>query len=111
MFQTKNSSPRRIAIIISVCIAIVAAISCYFLQKMFLNVFLIFIIISIFSFFCIDYFFQKFIFKKLQLVYKFISKEQQKDKNFLYTNQIFNTETLDKVVDDLEDLEKRKMKI
>ncbi len=108
MFQNKNSSPRRIALIISISIAIVAFACCLFLKIRINYALLVFIIICIFSFFCIDYFFQKFIFKKLQLVYKFISIEQQKEKNFLYTNQIFNTETLDKVIDDLEDLEKKR---
>lgn len=112
MFKRKNVSPVRLALIVSLCIALVSSVMALFYTVHFLFVAIHFLCVGIFSYLLIHYVLQEFIYRKVKLIYKFIATTKATQREEFYNQEILPQKSLDEVKEDVQQwAEDRKVEI
>ncbi len=102
VLKQKNVSPVRLAFFVALAISLVAALLALFVSGKVLEVLLIFLCIGIFSYLLIQYVLQEFIYRKVKLIYKFISTTKATPREEFYNQEILPQKSLDEVKEDVE---------
>jgi two-component system, OmpR family, phosphate regulon sensor histidine kinase PhoR len=98
----KNLSPRQIASINAASISLLVSIANYIFLRDLLIAFLTFSILFLICYFLIFYFLQRFIYRRIKLIYKFIYQTKASRKEEVYYKYILPQKSIDEVSEDVE---------
>jgi len=102
MLDTKNLSPRQLAAFTALVLSIPISVGIWILENNWLVAAISFVLISTGSYFLIFYIFQRFIYRKLKLIYKFIYSTKASKKQEMYYKHILPQKSIDEVRQDVE---------
>ena len=90
------------ALLVSLAIALVAALLTLFFSASIQQIVVSFVCVGIFSYLLIHYVLQEFIYRKVKLIYKFISTTKATPREEFYHQEILPQKSLDEVKEDVE---------
>jgi len=102
MFTAKNISPRRLSLFISLTLSVPIALGFYFFEKNWLVTAVCFIVVFLGSYGLISFTLERFIYRKIKLIYKFISQTKASRKEEMYYKYILPQKSIDEVREDVE---------
>ncbi|MCW3074173.1 MAG: histidine kinase [Flaviaesturariibacter sp.] len=102
MFQTKNLSPRQLALFTAVVLSIPIGCGFLVLGHSWKEGLISFLIILAGSYFLILFIIQQFIYRKIKLIYKFIYQTKASKKQETYYKYILPQKSIDEVREDVE---------
>ncbi len=102
MLIKKNSSPTYISILTGLLIAIVSGLVVWLASSNLLYAALAFLLLFVFSSFIIYSVLNNFIYRKIKLIYKFISQTKATKREEFYASELLPQKTLDEVNEDVE---------
>jgi two-component system phosphate regulon sensor histidine kinase PhoR len=101
MFNTKNPSPKQLSLFTALVLSIPIGAGIYFIQPGMIAVYA-FILIFAGSFWLIQFTLQRFIYRKLKLIYKFIHQTKATKREETYYKYILPQKGIDDVREDVE---------
>lgn len=102
MFAKKNFSPQQAALVSSLPIALLAALSVYGYSEMWLPSLVFFCILWLVAYLIIFYTVKRFIYRKIKLIYKLIYQTKASKKEEFYFKNILPQKTISEVSEDVE---------
>jgi two-component system phosphate regulon sensor histidine kinase PhoR len=102
MFSPKNISPKQIAVFTALVLAIPECILVFIVEKSWIWTFASFLLIFTGSYFLIYFMMERFIYRKIKLIYKFIYKTKASKREETYYKYILPQKSIDEVKDDVE---------
>jgi two-component system phosphate regulon sensor histidine kinase PhoR len=102
MFQTKNLSPRQLALFTAVVLSIPIGCGFLVLGHSWKEGLISFLIVLTGSYFLIFFIIQQFIYRKIKLIYKFIYQTKASKKQETYYKYILPQKSIDEVREDVE---------
>jgi two-component system, OmpR family, phosphate regulon sensor histidine kinase PhoR len=102
MFSLKNISPKQIALISALVLALPESLLVYIVEKKWLWAAISFIIFFIGSYVLILFMLEKFIYRKIKLIYKFIYKTKATKREETYYKYVLPQKSIDDVREDVE---------
>ncbi len=112
MFKSKNLSPVTLALFISSVIATLSALFLFFFTQNIQNTLITFACIGIVSYLMVYYVIERFIYRKIKLIYKFISQTKATKREEFFANELLPQKTIEEVGDEVAKwAEERKVEI
>jgi len=112
MFSAKNFSPRQISFFTALALAIPVSLLVYLYEKNWQLVLVSFLVLLICGYFLISFVMERFIYRKIKLIYKFIYQTKATRREETYYKYILPQKSIDEVRQDVEDwAEKRNEEI
>ena len=102
MLITKNVSPQKLSFLTALLIAIPISIGYYFLHPDWFITFVVFVLVLLGSHFLIQFTMERFIFRKIKLIYKFIYQTKATKREETYYKYILPKKSIDEVRIDVE---------
>lgn len=102
MLKDKNFTPKQLAGLTSVILAIPIGAGILYLQRDWIEAIVSFVLILTGSYFLILFIFQQFIYRKIKLIYKFIYQTKASKKQEMYYKYILPQKSIDEVRQDVE---------
>lgn len=102
MFSTKNTSPKQLSVFIALVLAIPESILVMIVEKSWWWAAGSFVVIFIGSYFLISFMLERFIYRKIKLIYKFINKTKATKREETYYKYILPQKGIDEVREDVE---------
>ncbi|WP_447642829.1 MULTISPECIES: sensor histidine kinase [Chitinophagaceae] len=102
MFGTKNLSPNQIYLLSALTIASVCIIPIAFLDHDWRVILVSYLLIFLFCYFFVKQIFDRFIYRKIKLIYKFINNTKAGKKEEMYNRYILPQKTMEEVSMDVE---------
>lgn len=102
MFTSKNITPKQLAIFLAFAISFSCGILIFIFTEKIKLALLGLITIYAISYLSIDYAINQFIYRKIKLIYKFISQTKATQREEFYANEILPQKTLENVNEDVE---------
>ena len=102
MFTTKNLSPRQLSAFTAIVLAVPVSILVYLVEQNWLWAVASFIILSLGAFLLISFILERFIYRKIKLVYKFINRTKATRKEETYYKYVLPQKSIDEVREDVE---------
>ncbi|MBS1933409.1 MAG: sensor histidine kinase [Bacteroidetes bacterium] len=102
MFSTKNLSPRQLAAFTAVLLAVPVSIGAYFLSGNWVGAVSSLLIFFLISYVLILFTLEKFIYRKIKLIYKLIYQTKATKKEEVYFKYILPQKSIDEVREDVE---------
>lgn len=102
MFSTKNLSPRQLSAFTAFVLAGPVSILVYLVEHSWLWALSAFIIISLGAYLLISFILERFIYRKIKLVYKFINRTKATKKEETYYKYVLPQKSIDEVREDVE---------
>ena len=102
MFITKNVSPQKLSFITALLIAIPISIGYYFLHPDWFITLIVLLLVLFGSHFLIQFTMERFIFRKIKLIYKFIYQTKASKREETYYKYILPKKSIDEVRIDVE---------
>lgn len=100
--NTKNTTPRQIALLIAFFLAMPESILVYFFHRGWVWALSSFVFVFLVSYGLISLVLERFIYRKIKLIYKFINKTKATKKEETYYNYILPRKSIDEVRMDVE---------
>jgi two-component system, OmpR family, phosphate regulon sensor histidine kinase PhoR len=102
MLSAKNISPKQIALVTAFVLAISESLLIYIIEKKWLWGVVSFVIFFTGSYFLISFMMERFIYRKIKLIYKFIYKTKATKKEETYFKYLLPQKSIDEVREDVE---------
>lgn len=102
MFDPKNLSPRSLSFYTALALAVPISIVLYFIDFNWKTSVLFFIIVLLGGYFLISYVLERFIYRKIKLIYKFIYQKKATHREETYYKYILPPKSIDEVAEDVE---------
>lgn len=102
MLSEKNPSPRQLSALTALALAVPIATGIYILQKNWIEAIIVFAVIFIGSYALIYFILERFIYRKIKLIYKFIYQTKATKKEEVYYKYILPKKSIDEVGEDVE---------
>src|SRR6218665_2334884 len=102
MLSTKSFSPQQLAGITSLGIALPVAAGFFFVKPIWWVPVIAFFVVGTGSYLLILYTLQRFIYRKIKLIYKFIYQTKASKREEFYYKSILPQKSIDEVKDDVE---------
>ncbi len=102
MFSIKNITPRQVSFLTALALAVPVSILVFLIEKTWLPVLVSFFIILAGGYFLISYVLERFIYRKIKLIYKFIYKTKATPKEETYYKYLLPQKSIDEVREDVE---------
>ena len=102
MFSTKNISPRQLSAFTALVLSVPVSFLIYFIEKSWLWAVGSFLIISGGAYLLISYVLERFIYRKIKLIYKFIYQTKATKKEETYYKYVLPQKSIDEVREDVE---------
>lgn len=99
---SKNFSSQQAAVITAVPIGVLGSLAVYFYSELWLESLIFFICITLFSYLLINYTVQRFIYRKIKLIYKLIYQTKASKKEEFYFKTILPQKSIEEVNADVE---------
>lgn len=103
MFSTKNTSPKQLSAFIALVLAIPESILVLIVEKTWWWAAGSFVVIFVGSYFLISFMLERFIYRKIKLIYKFINKTKATRREETYYKYILPQKGIDEVREDVEE--------
>ena len=103
MLNTKNISPRRLSALTALLLSVPISLGIYVLHRSWQVLLVSFIIIFIGSYGLISFTLERFIYRKIKLIYKFIYQTKASKKEETYYQYILPQKSIDEVREDVEE--------
>ena len=103
MLNTKNVSPRRLSALTALLLSVPISLGIYILHRSWQVLVVSFIIIFIGSYGLISFTLERFIYRKIKLIYKFIYQTKASKKEETYYQYILPQKSIDEVREDVEE--------
>jgi two-component system phosphate regulon sensor histidine kinase PhoR len=112
MFNSKNLSPARLAFFISLIITLLVSMFLFFFTRNLQDILITFAVVGIVSYLLIYYVIERFIYRKIKLIYKFISQTKATKREEYFANELLPQKTIEEVRDEVTKwAEERKVEI
>lgn len=112
MLKTKNLSPKQLSAYTALALSIPIGITLYIVAKNWWIAVIALIVIALGSYLLISYTLERFIYRKIKLIYKFIYQTKATKKEEMYNKYILPKKSIDEVREDVEKwAEQRKLEI
>ncbi len=98
----KNLSPNQLSAITSVILSVPVGAAFFFISKSWIATSLSALIIFLFSYFLIHAVLERFIYRKIKLIYKFINQQKASKKEEMYYKYLLPERSIDEVRQDVE---------
>lgn len=108
MLQAKNLSPNQLSALIALALSIPIAMGIFLITFNAKVSLISFVVIWVGSYALIRFSFEKFIYRKIKLIYKLINQTKATRKEEIYFKYILPQKNIDEVRDDVEDWMKKK---
>src|SRR3954470_10387969 len=102
MLQTKNLSPQQLSLYTASILTVTITLGYYFMHPKWWVALIVFAIVFIGSFLLIQYTLEKFIYRKIKLIYKFIYQTKASRREETYYKYILPQKSIDEVREDVE---------
>ena len=102
MFSTKNISPRQLAFFSAVALSVPISLLIFFIDKNWKAAIISVVLIFAGSFFLFSFVLEKFIYRKIKLIYKFIYQTKATKKEETYYKYLLPKKSIDEVGEDVE---------
>ncbi|MFT3902562.1 MAG: HAMP domain-containing sensor histidine kinase [Niabella sp.] len=102
MFDPKNLSPKSLSFYTALALAIFITVIVYIIEPRWLQAIILFIVILSVSYFLIAYVLERFIYRKIKLIYKFIYQTKATRREETYYKYILPRKSIDEVAEDVE---------
>ena len=102
MLDKKNFSPRQLSVLTALILAVPISLWIFFLKPAWQEALISFAVIFSASYFLILFIFQRFIYRKIKLIYKFIYQTKASKKEEMYYKYILPQKSMDEVRADVE---------
>lgn len=102
MLNKKNFSPRELSALTALILSVLISLWIFFLKPAWQEAAISFAIIFSGSYFLILFIFQRFIYRKIKLIYKFIYQTKASKKEEMYYKYILPQKSMDEVREDVE---------
>lgn len=112
MFSAKNISPRQISFFTALALAVPSGLLVFIYEKRWLPVVVSFFVILVGGYLLISFVMERFIYRKIKLIYKFIYQTKATKREETYYKYILPQKSIDEVREDVEEwAEKRNEEI
>jgi two-component system phosphate regulon sensor histidine kinase PhoR len=101
MIYSKNLSPNKLALFISSVITTLAALFLFFFTGNLQSTLIMFACIGIVSYLLVYYVIERFIYRKIKLIYKFISQTKATKREEYFANELLPQKTIEEVRDEV----------
>ncbi len=102
MLNQKNLSPTHYALIVSLIISLSVSIICFFFNLTLIQLLILFISMGVITYFLIRYILDKFIYRKIKIIYKLISNTKATQREEFFNNEILPPKTIEEVQEEVE---------
>ncbi|MBV9962460.1 MAG: sensor histidine kinase [Parafilimonas sp.] len=102
MFKTKNLSPDRLSFFTALCLSTPISIAFYVISFRWTDSLIAFLIIFTLSYFLIRYVLNKFIYRKIKVIYKYIYQIKASQREEMYYKYILPKKSIEDVREDVE---------
>lgn len=102
MFSTKNISPRQLSFFTAIILSLLTGILLFVYEKSWEIAAIGFAIIFLVSFFLISFVLERFIYRKIKLIYKFIYQTKATKKEEMYYKYLLPKKSIDEAREDVE---------
>lgn len=102
MFSTKNLSPKQLSFFTALALSLPVSILLYITEQRWLFALVSFIILLLGGYALIWFVLEKFIYRKIKLIYKFIYQTKATKREKMYYKYILPKKSIDEVTDDVE---------
>ncbi|MGQ0740540.1 MAG: sensor histidine kinase [Bacteroidota bacterium] len=102
MFSTKNLSPRQLSAFTALVLAIPVSLLVYFVEKSWLWAVGSFVILFGGAYLLISFLLERFIYRKIKLIYKFINKTKATKREETFYKYVLPQKSIDEVREDVE---------
>jgi len=102
MFKTKNLSPNQLSVFTSLVLSVPITLLLWYVEKSWVIALICFAVIFIGSYLLILVVLEKFIYRKIKLIYKFIYQTKASKKEEVYYKYILPKKSIDEVREDVE---------
>jgi two-component system, OmpR family, phosphate regulon sensor histidine kinase PhoR len=102
MLNNKNISPAKVALIIATILGILVWLIVFIIAQSFLHSFIASGTLFLCTYFLVAYAINQFVFRKIKLIYKFISQTKATKREEFYNQELLPQKTLDDVTTDVE---------
>jgi two-component system phosphate regulon sensor histidine kinase PhoR len=102
MFSAKNITPRQLAAFTALVLAVPIGLLIGYVEKSWWIGLIIFAIIFVGSYFFISFMLERFIYRKIKLIYKFIYQTKATKKEETYYKYVLPKKSIDEVTEDVE---------
>jgi two-component system phosphate regulon sensor histidine kinase PhoR len=102
MFKTKNLSPNQLSVFTSLVLSIPISLLLWYVEKNWVVALICFAVIFLGSYLLILVVLEKFIYRKIKLIYKFIYQTKASKKEEVYYKYILPKKSIDEVREDVE---------
>src|SRR5688500_7169699 len=103
MLNKKNFSPRELSVLTALILSVPISLWIFFLNPTWQAAVISFAVIFSGSYFLIFFIFQRFIYRRIKLIYKFIYQTKASKKEEVYYKYILPRKSIDEVEEDVED--------
>jgi len=102
MFSTKNITPRQLAAITAIVLAVPVSVLVYFVEDNWVWAAASLIILFLGAYILISFMLERFIYRKIKLIYKFIYQTKASRKEETYYKYVLPQKSIDEVREDVE---------
>src|ERR1039457_6518922 len=102
MFPAKNFSPQQVAVVASLPIGLVGGLAIFFYGEGMVAAIIFFIFLSLISYISVYVMLQRFIYRKIKLIYKLIFQTKASKKEEIYYRNIVPQKSIEEVSHDVE---------
>ena len=102
MFKTKNLSPNQLSAFTSLVLSVPITLLLWYVEKNWVIALICFAVIFLGSYLLILVVLEKFIYRKIKLIYKFIYQTKASKKEEIYYKYILPKKSIDEVREDVE---------
>ena len=103
MLNTKNVSPRKLSAFTSLILSVPISLGMFALHQSWQVLIISFIIIFVGSYALISFTLERFIYRKIKLIYKFIYQTKASKKEEIYYQYLLPQKSIDEVREDVEE--------
>jgi two-component system phosphate regulon sensor histidine kinase PhoR len=102
MFKTKNLSPNQLSLLTALILSVPISVLLWYVEKSWIIAVICFAVIFLGSYLLILFVLEKFIYRKIKLIYKFIYQTKASKKEEVYYKYILPKKSIDEVREDVE---------
>jgi two-component system, OmpR family, phosphate regulon sensor histidine kinase PhoR len=102
MFAEKNFSPQQAALVTSIPIGVLSGLSIYMYSELWLPSLIFLVVLTFISYLIIYYTIQRFIYRKIKIIYKLIYQTKASKREEFYYKNILPQKSIEEVNDDVE---------
>jgi two-component system phosphate regulon sensor histidine kinase PhoR len=100
VLQTKNTSPSQLALLTALAVSFAVGILVVYFTRNLKHSGISFLLLFIFTYYLVSFIIEKFIHRKIKLIYKFISQTKATKREEFYNNEILPPKSIEEVQKD-----------